>query len=149
MLVGTDFGMYSTVNGGKNWVKEMGIPNVVIYKIYSHPRDGSIYIFTHGRGVFKSQFKNFIVSVKHINGEESKIKVGINNPVEDILNIKLETKDLSFNTIAYVYNSSGKMVESFSVTEGQKYDVSRLGHGVYILRVISDNGSSTQKFLKL
>jgi len=149
ILAGTDFGLYSTLNGGITWVKEMGIPNVVIYKIYSHPRDGSIFIFTHGRGVFKSQFKNFIVSVKHINGEESKIKVGINNPVEDILNIKLETKDISFNTMAYVYNSSGKMVESFSVTEGQKYDVSRLGHGVYILRVISDNGSSTQKFLKL
>jgi len=146
MLVGTDFGMYSSVYGGQNWVKEMGIPNVAIYKIYSHPRDGSICIFTHERGVFKSQFKNFIVNVRPI---KSSIKVSINNPVEDVLNIKLETKDLTFYTIAYVYNSSGKMADSFSLSEDQKIDVSKLSHGVYILKVNTDRGSSSQMFLKL
>lgn len=149
MLAGTDFGLYTSANGGKNWVKEMGVPNVVIFRIYSHPRDGSIYIYTHGRGVFKSQFKNFIASAKQVKSGESNIMFRINNPVEEVLNIKLETKDISDKATAYLYTSSGEMINSYSIFEDPKIDVSRLSKGVYILRIVSENGYSSQKFLKL
>lgn len=149
MLAGTDFGLYTSINGGKNWIKEMGVPNVVIFRMYSHPRDGSIYIFTHGRGVFKSQFKNFVVSVKKTNSVSSELKLTLNNPVYHELNFHVSSIDAFKNTRAYLYNSSGVMVDSFSISESTNIDVSGLSKGVYILRVLNNGNLSSHKFLKL
>ncbi len=49
----TDFGLYFTRDGGSNWIKEQRIPNVSIHAIALRDSDRSLFVFTHGRGVWK------------------------------------------------------------------------------------------------
>jgi len=54
LLVGTDLGIYETVNGGGNWIqRNVGMANVAIADL---DLNNSKYVFaaTHGRGMFKS-----------------------------------------------------------------------------------------------
>ena len=55
VYVGTDLGIFVTTDGGANWFKESGFPNVVTESL-SFNKVGpqlSLYAFTHGRGAFK------------------------------------------------------------------------------------------------
>ncbi len=51
-MVATDFGLYTTSDGGSNWVKTTDIPNVCIYNIKLRAYDRKLFIFSHGRGVW-------------------------------------------------------------------------------------------------
>jgi photosystem II stability/assembly factor-like uncharacterized protein len=50
LVAATDFGLYYTTNGGRNWAKEMRVPNVAVHEV-KFRRDGSVFIYTHGRGM--------------------------------------------------------------------------------------------------
>ena len=51
--VGTDAGVFRTLDGGLTWesVNE-GLPNVAVYEISLDPATGRVYAGTHGRGAF-------------------------------------------------------------------------------------------------
>jgi hypothetical protein len=51
-FVATDFGLYTTDDGGTTWTKETRVPNVCIYNIKLRPYDRKLFVFTHGRGVW-------------------------------------------------------------------------------------------------
>ncbi len=52
LFVGTEFGLYVSVNGGKAWDKFMNdYPTVRKDDIFIHPRDGDLIVATHGQGV--------------------------------------------------------------------------------------------------
>jgi len=54
IIVGTDLGVYETINGGVNWVQQNnGLANVSIADLDLN-WDGYLYAATHGRGMFKS-----------------------------------------------------------------------------------------------
>jgi hypothetical protein len=53
MFVGTDFGLYYTTNAGANWSKHAKIPNVAIHETKLRASDRSLFLFTHGRGVWQ------------------------------------------------------------------------------------------------
>lgn len=52
LYAATDFGMYYTVNGGQNWIKESRVPNVPILECKLREFDRRLFLFTHGRGVW-------------------------------------------------------------------------------------------------
>ncbi|MHB8520025.1 MAG: hypothetical protein ACYDH9_04640 [Limisphaerales bacterium] len=55
LYVGTDLGVWQTLDGGANWTHfgpESGMPNVAVYDLKVHPRTGRVFAFTHGRGAF-------------------------------------------------------------------------------------------------
>ena len=55
IYVGTDLGVWQTVDGGANWTHmgpESGMPNVAVYDIEVHPQTERVFAFTHGRGAF-------------------------------------------------------------------------------------------------
>lgn len=52
LFLGTEFGLYGTINGGKNWGRfENNIPKVGIQDMVIHTRENSLVLGTHGRGV--------------------------------------------------------------------------------------------------
>lgn len=57
LVVGTDFGVYSTTDGGFTWVKEEAIPNVAVAQVKARPSDRRVFIWTHGRGQWSAYFK--------------------------------------------------------------------------------------------
>jgi len=53
LYVGTDLGVYVTVDGGNQWyVLANGIPNCLVWDLKIHPRDNILVIATNGRGMY-------------------------------------------------------------------------------------------------
>jgi photosystem II stability/assembly factor-like uncharacterized protein len=52
LFLGTEYGLYITLDGGKQWVRfEGNTPKVPIYEMVIHPTENDLVIGTHGRGV--------------------------------------------------------------------------------------------------
>jgi hypothetical protein len=53
LFVGTEFGLYISLDGGKQWGQfSAGLPNVAVHDLAIHPRDGDLIIATHGRSLY-------------------------------------------------------------------------------------------------
>jgi photosystem II stability/assembly factor-like uncharacterized protein len=53
LFVGTEFGVYYTVDGGQHWQElDAGLPTVAVHDIMVHPREPDLIIGTHGRGIW-------------------------------------------------------------------------------------------------
>ena len=51
--MGTEFGLFVTLDGGQEWKKFMtGLPSVRVDDILIHPRDRDLIIGTHGRSIW-------------------------------------------------------------------------------------------------
>jgi hypothetical protein len=52
--LGTEFGLYVSVDGGANWARYKGgdLPSVAVRDLAIHPRDHDLVIGTHGRGIW-------------------------------------------------------------------------------------------------
>jgi photosystem II stability/assembly factor-like uncharacterized protein len=53
LFVGTEFGVYASIEGGLNWFKlSSGMPNVAVRDLVIHPREADLVAGTHGRAVW-------------------------------------------------------------------------------------------------
>lgn len=53
LFVGTEFGLYVTIDGGKKWNRfENNLPKVAVHDLAIHPRDNALVIATHGRSLY-------------------------------------------------------------------------------------------------
>ena len=53
LFVGTEFGLYASLQGGKEWTRFMtGLPSVRVDDILIHPRDRDLIVGTHGRSIW-------------------------------------------------------------------------------------------------
>ncbi|HKB56340.1 MAG TPA: hypothetical protein VKC51_02015, partial [Lacunisphaera sp.] len=52
LYLGTEFGLFTSLNAGKNWVKFGGLPAVRVDDIQIHPREGDVVVATHGRSLY-------------------------------------------------------------------------------------------------
>ncbi len=58
LYVGTDRGVFVSLNGGKSWdVLQSGIPIVPVHDMVIHPRDHELVVATHGRSIFVASVK--------------------------------------------------------------------------------------------
>lgn len=53
LFVGTELGLFLSLDGGAHWAQFTGnLPNVAVRDVVVHPRDGDLLIATHGRGIY-------------------------------------------------------------------------------------------------
>ncbi len=53
LFVGTDVGLYVSINRGMSWQKFMsGLPTTPVHDLLVHPRDGELIAGTHGRSIW-------------------------------------------------------------------------------------------------
>ena len=53
LFIGTDFGVYASLDGGKAWHRmKNGITTNPVHDLHIHPRDQELLVGTHGRGIF-------------------------------------------------------------------------------------------------
>lgn len=60
LYVGTDLGVYVSVNGGADWhVVSNGMPSTFVHDLAVHPRDDILIAATHGRGMYAMDVRPF------------------------------------------------------------------------------------------
>jgi photosystem II stability/assembly factor-like uncharacterized protein len=53
LFVGTEFGLFLSIDGGAHWAQFKGsLPNVAVRDIAIHPRESDLMLATHGRGIY-------------------------------------------------------------------------------------------------
>ncbi len=54
LFLGTEFGLWVSLDGGKQWAQYKGgdLPSVAVRDLAVHPRDNDLVIATHGRGIW-------------------------------------------------------------------------------------------------
>ncbi len=53
LFIGTEFGCFVTLNGGKNWHPFMkNLPPVAVHDLVIHPRENDLVVGTHGRSIW-------------------------------------------------------------------------------------------------
>jgi hypothetical protein len=141
IMIGTDYGLYTSTNGGTTWGKDATIPNVPVYMVRFRPEDRKLFVFTHGRGTWVAELEEDIASVAD-NGVLPKANAWP-NPAQTILHLNVEFSQAEIQ----VYDASGK---AFSVAQVSKkgLDVSKLRAGVYYGSIESEGKTYSLKFLK-
>jgi hypothetical protein len=52
LFVGTEFGLFVSLDGGGVWHKQAHLPSVAVHDLAVHPRERELVIATHGRGIY-------------------------------------------------------------------------------------------------
>jgi photosystem II stability/assembly factor-like uncharacterized protein len=53
LFLGTEFGLWVSLDGGKDWMKwTHGVPTVSVMDLAIHPRENDLIVATHGRGLY-------------------------------------------------------------------------------------------------
>lgn len=128
LFAATDFGLYYTTNGGTNWIKETDIPNVSIHQMSIRKSDRTLYLYTHGRGVWYAELdgggspcNNPVTSFDYEYGFEAGFGDWIQDQNDDF-NWKLRTgstptkntgPSAAFEGSYYVYTEVNKSTRNF------------------------------------
>lgn len=52
LFLGTEMGLYLSIDGGKKWIRFNGnVPKVAIHDMFIHPKENDLILATHGRGI--------------------------------------------------------------------------------------------------
>lgn len=140
-IAATDFGLYTSQNGGENWVKEDRLPNVMVSNLRLRYSDRKLFIFTYGRGVFTADLEKMedpFMSVETPKANELSVYP---SPASDIINIDIEE---AFNY--EVFDLSGKMVSKGN-SVGQ-IDIAQLSKGTYSIVVNANEKTFSSRFVK-
>ncbi len=136
ILIGTDYGLYTSLNAGASWQKETRFPNVPIDQIRLRSKDRKLFIYTHGRGIWTADLiKNPVASVSE------KIKNSIHvypNPAKDYIHINGKID------YANLYSIRGEKVVS---SPHNKISIAKLPGGIYFLEVQIGNQRMVQKII--
>jgi photosystem II stability/assembly factor-like uncharacterized protein len=64
LFVGTEFGVFTTIDGGRTWAQmTSGLPPVAAHDMVIHPRDNDLVVATHSRGIFILEDLNPLVGL--------------------------------------------------------------------------------------
>lgn len=166
VLVGTEYGVYSTQNPGggtHSWMahnEEIGL--VPVFDVRQQWRDWNdgvynpfaIYIGTHGKGLWRS---DDVLSVDEIVNDKNKEEVSaLNvypNPLNDRGNVSFELAKNSDVEIK-IYDLTGKLVKQkvFNNLPGGRqtisFNTSNFPNGTYLIVVGTEGKKQVEKFVK-
>lgn len=141
LFAGTDFGLYYSTDSGNTWVKELRIPNVAVHEIKMR-KDRTLFIYTHGRGMWYLQLKPTATSAVR-NTLQHAVKV-YPNPATDRVQI-----DFAGNQkIAQVqlYSMTGKLMKELTFSgEIASLEVSEYPAGFYFVKLSRGSESFTDR----
>ena len=138
LFLGTEFGLFVTVDGGQQWAQFTGnLPNVAVRDIAIHPRDNDVILATHGRGIYiiddMALFRKITsdmlgkkvhffepepVIIKRVGGERRSANpgdfVGSNPSVVGKLTYFLQKRHIFGDLKLEIYDSKGKLIKTLS-----------------------------------
>lgn len=146
IFYGNDISAYVSNDAGQSWETfDEGLPNAsIVMDIKIAAEDNSLWIATHGNGIYKRSLEDVFVSTESIaNIEDLNIYP---NPVTNMLNIK---NDFSSESIQYeIIDQLGRQIQQGQFSNNQ-VEVSRLPQGNYVLKASTKDKIFTGKFIKI
>ncbi|NND62092.1 MAG: T9SS type A sorting domain-containing protein [Flavobacteriaceae bacterium] len=147
LYLGMDYGVYYIDDTFSEWqIYNNNLPNVIINELEINNFDGMIYAGSYGRGLWASPVVNLILSAEDfLDGSQVAIYP---NPAHDELKIVLEE---SLEADIRVFDMSGKLVINNSdvmIENHHSVNISTLTKGIYFIRINSNKGAVTKKFIK-
>ncbi|MFK8038504.1 MAG: T9SS type A sorting domain-containing protein, partial [Crocinitomicaceae bacterium] len=164
ILVGTEFGLFRTENGGTSWeFVDAPFGKTAIFDLEQNWRswdegcfaNGQMYIGTHGRGIWSTN--------EYLSDDLPKdnviVELGISNlklypnPVISDVNVNFDVKEAGKGSVS-VYDLTGKLIvdmQNISLNEGKNNIVlglSDLSNGTYIVKLKTESDSQATKFIK-
>lgn len=137
IYLATDYGLYSSLNGGASWQKEYRIPNVPIDQIRLRESDRKLFIFTHGRGSFTADLlQNPVASIKKTTEELFNVYP---NPASSYIIINAD----EFSSCS-LYNSEGKKMLK---TSEKRINLTQFQEGIYFAEIETKKGKSIKKII--
>jgi photosystem II stability/assembly factor-like uncharacterized protein len=147
LYVGMNYGIYYIDNNIVNWLPySANLPNVIINELEVNSSDDMLYAGTYGRGLWASPLEDGNLGIDNFLIQDS-----VNlfpNPATSELTISVSVPTLASVS---VYNLLGKlMINEKDVLLSNSYtlSVSSLASGVYFIRINSEKGRVTKKFIK-
>jgi hypothetical protein len=130
LVIGTDFGVFTSSNGGTNWVLETDIPNVSVHQVKIRNSDCKAFIFTHGRGIWTADIPTTGMNVEDEMANQYKVY-----PTVTSGNIQIESIVADYRI--EVYNVSGQKVLS---AQNQAFiNISGNANGMYLVNIFEGN----------
>jgi hypothetical protein len=163
IVVGTEFGLFATENGGTSWENVSGTLGLVpVHDLEQNWRQwdegcfrpGEIYAGTHARGIWSSDALLNIPSSDNLDKDKFIPKINLYpNPLKDAGTVEFDLASNGDVTIQ-IFNLSGQVVNQITANNlaaGKNqiaFDANDLPKGTYILRLTSGTMSETTKFIK-
>lgn len=150
IIIGTEFGVYTTTNGS-NWILEDdGMPIVPCHMLRQQylpgENKGVIYVGTHGRGIFKSSNTSSIFDFADNDGKSVDVISVFPNPAQSYISVDLPADVLQFDL--KVIDLMGKEVINETNTNLKTLDISSLEIGNYVLIIEFGDSKQIGKFIK-
>ena len=147
LYVGMNYGIYYIDNNITDWLPySNNIPNVRINELEINNNQDRLYAATYGRGLWSSPVQDSNLGLESIlvsnsvqiypNPATAELNISLTFPKE----VDIRIFDLSGKLLVYEAN---KMIENT-----HSVDVSSLSSGIYFLRMNSDSGEVTKKFIR-
>lgn len=148
LVVGTDGGVYATINGGVQWDRVgVNMPVVPVYDVELDLISKKVLAGTHARSLMTYPIDSLKIATG-LSTLKPDLQVFISPvPATDELFVKFQ----SDNLINYkIYDSRGLVVLSDKNRNGSfKIDLKNLNAGTYFIELISGTNSVVKKFVKI
>ncbi|TNE79057.1 MAG: T9SS type A sorting domain-containing protein [Bacteroidetes bacterium] len=147
ILVGTNNGLYYSVDAGTTWAKDDRIPSTTVDMIQVRESDRRVFIFTHGRGSFVARLTPYgkpvpdynAVSVQSVKPAEAKVYP---NPATDRISLVWDGTQNSRHFV--VVDAQGKQILKGQCAPGEEIQLGNQVPGIYYIKV---EGIEAKKFL--
>jgi len=149
LYVGTDYGVYVSLNDGADWISLPGnFPTTYVHDLIIHPRDHIMVAATHGRGLAVASFGPLGIDDPKTVDETFSMAP---NPATEFINVKLQLNEPE-NVQIKIFDQNGRIVADYDEgTQSGYYQktigVSHLQAGNYIFKLITPTKALTQKLI--
>ena len=145
-FVGTSTGLYATdslIDNETEWrqVETERIGNAIVEMVQTRTTDGLVAVATHGNGIYTTKInevQDIIVGIEDIlKNDHEELKL-YPNPTDGIVKLELKKDYSNTRHIAYLRNSTGKLVQQYEIHTSSTFasiDLREVEAGVYFLTI--------------